>query len=151
VIVVVHRRTALIWLVTAGILLLAAVPAAVTFGLGWLRLPSIQPWGAPPARDTTTLEAWVLFAVFYLLWMFGLTVLLVWSFDRIGHRWRPYDRPPRPEKKSRRRARATMQQMGAEQKATYDALRRREEREARRRADRESAEARRCGPEGGGR
>ena len=44
-----------------------------------------------------------------------------------------------------------MQQMNAEQKATYDALRRREEREARRRADRESAEARRRGPDGGGR
>lgn len=150
-IVVVHRRTALIWLVTAGFIVLALAPAVVVFGLGWLRLPSIQPWGAPPAKDTTTLEAWVLFAVFYLLWMFGLTVLMVWSFDRVGHRWRPYDRPPRLARKSRRRARATMQQMNAEQKATYDALRRREEREARRRADRESAEARRRGPDGGGR
>lgn len=150
-IVVVPRRTALIWLVTAGLILLAAVPAAVTFGLGWLKLPQIQPWGAQPARDTTTLEQWTLFALFYLAWMAGLTVLMVWLFDRLGHRWRYHERAPRREKKSRRRARATMQQMNAEQKATYDALRRREEREARRRADRESAEARRRGPDGGGR
>ncbi len=53
--------------------------------------------------------------------MVGLTVLLVWSFDRIGHQWRPYDRTPRPPKKQRRRARATMQAMNAEQQATIQA------------------------------
>ena len=53
-----HRRTALIWLVTAGLIVLACLPAVVAFGLGWLRLPQIQPWGAPSARDTTSLEAW---------------------------------------------------------------------------------------------
>jgi len=151
VIVVVHRRTALISLVTAGLIALALVPAVVTFGLGWLRLPQIQPWGAQPATDTTTLEQWTLFALFYLAWMAGLTVLMVWLFDRIGHRWRYYEGTPRRQKKSRRRARATMRQMDAEQKATYDALRRREERDARRRRDREQAEARRRGPDGGGR
>jgi hypothetical protein len=150
VIVVVHRRTALIWLVTAGLIVLALAPAVVTFGLGWLRLPQIQPWGAQPARDTTTLEQWTLFALVYLAWMAGLTVLMVWLFDRIGHRWRYHESAPRRTKKSRRRARATMQQIGAEQKATYDALRRREAREARRRADRERDEARRRGPDGSG-
>jgi hypothetical protein len=151
VIVAMHRRTALIWLITAGLLVLACVPAVVTFGLGWLQLPHIQPWGAPPARDTTTPEAWALFSVFYLFWMVGLTVLMVWAFDRVGHSWRPYDRTPPSRKKSRRRARATMRQMGAEQQATMQALRRREEREARRRRDRERDEALRRGPDGGGR
>ena len=140
-----HRRTALITLVTAGLIVLACLPAVVVFGLGWLQLPVIQPWGAPPARDTTSLEAWVLFAVFYLLWMFGLTVLLVWSFDRIGHNWRPYDRSPRPPKKTRRRARATMQAMNAEEQATYQAMRRREQREADRRRSREAHDARNDG------
>ena len=140
-----HRRTALITLVTAGLIVLACLPAVVVFGLGWLQLPGIQPWGAPPARDTTSLEAWVLFAVFYLLWMFGLTVLLVWSFDRIGHNWRPYDRSPRPPKKTRRRARATMQAMNAEEQATYQAMRRREKREADRRRSREAHDARNSG------
>jgi hypothetical protein len=151
VIVAMHRRAALIWLVTAGLIVLACLPAVVTFGLGWLRLPHIQTWGAPPARDTTSLEAWTLFAVFYLFWMVGLTVLLVWSFDRIGHKWRYYESTPRAQRKSRRRARATMRQMGAEQQATMEALRRREEREARRRRDRERDEALRRGPDGGGR
>jgi hypothetical protein len=151
VIVAVHRRTALILLVTAGLVVLAFVPAVVVFGLGWLRLPQIQPWGAPAAKDTTTLEQWTLFALFYLAWMFGLMVLMIWSFDHLGHRWRYYEGTPRAHKKSRRRARATMQHVNAEQQATLQALRRREERDARRRADRESAEARRRGPDGRGR
>jgi len=151
VIAAVHRRTALILLVTAGLVVLAFVPAVVVFGLGWLRLPHIQPWGAAPARDSTTLEQWTLFALFYLAWMVGLTVLMIWSFDHIGHRWRYYEGTPRARKKSRRRARATMRHVSAEQQATIQAMRRREEREARRRADRESAEARRRGPDGRGR
>ncbi len=145
-----HRRTALIWLITAGLIVLACLPAFVTFGLGWLRLPHIQPWGAPPARDTTTLEAWTLFAVFYLFWMVGLVVLMVWAFDHVGHSWRYYESTPPAHKKSRRRARATARHMGAEQQATMQALRRREEREARRRHDRERDEALRRGPQGGG-
>jgi hypothetical protein len=149
VIVAMQRRTVIVWLVTAGLIVLAALPAVVTFGLGWLRLPHIQPWGAPPAEDTTTLEQWTLFAVFYLFWMAGLTVLMIWVFDRIGHRWRYYESSPRPRKKERRRARATMRQVNAEQQAAIDAMRRREEREVRRRRDRERDEARRRGPDGG--
>lgn len=146
-----HRRTALVVLVTAGLILLACLPAVVTFGLGWLTLPEIQPWGAPPARDTTTLEAWALFAVVYLLWMVGLMVLLVWVFDRLGHHWQYYERSPRPPRKMRRRARATMQAMNAEQQAQLEAMRRREQREARRRRDYERDEAwRRGGQSGGG-
>ena len=145
-----HRRTALIWLVTAGLIVLAALPALVTFGLGWLQLPHIQPWGAPPAKDTTSITGWTLFALFYLAWMVGLTVLLVWSFDRIGHQWRYYERSSRPPKKTRRRARATMQAINAEQQATIAAMRRREERAARQRRDRERDEARRRGADGRG-
>jgi multidrug efflux pump subunit AcrB len=145
VIVAMHRRTALIVLVTAGVIVLACVPAVVTFGLGWLQPPHIQAWGEPAAKDTTSLEAWTLFAVFYLGWMFGLVVLLVWSFDRIGHQWHPYDRTPRPQKKARRRARATMQAMNAEQQATIQAMRRREAKEAQRRRSRESHDARNDG------
>ena len=140
-----HRRTALITLVTAGLIVLACLPAVVTFGLGWLQLPHIQPWGAPPAKDTTSLEAWTLFAVFYLAWMAGLVVLLIWSFDRIGHKWRYYESTPRPKKKHRRRARASMQAVNAEQQATIQAMRRREAKEAQRRRSRESHDARNDG------
>jgi hypothetical protein len=131
-------RRLLIVLVTVGVLVLAFVPAVVTFGLGWLPLPNIQPWGAPPARDTTSLEAWTLFALFYLAWMTALAVLLVWSFDHLGNKWQPPERSPRPAKKERRRTRATMQAVAAEQQATVEAMRRREEREARRRREREA-------------
>jgi hypothetical protein len=133
------RRTLPIALVTVGLLILAVVPAVVAFGLGWLQLPHIQPWGAPPAQDTTTPEAWALFALFYLAWMVALTVLLVWCFDRLGHKWQPYDRSRRPAKKDRRRTRATMRAVAAEQQATNEALRRRAERDARRRRDREAS------------
>lgn len=139
-----NRRTALITLVTAGLVTLACLPAVVAFGLGWLDLPHIQPWGEQPARDTTSPEAWTLFAVFYLAWMVGLVVLLIWSFDRIGHKWSYYESTPRP-KKDRRRARASMQAVNAEQQATIQAMRRREAKEAQRRRSRESHDARNDG------
>jgi len=134
----VDLRRLLIVLVTVGALVLAVMPAAITFGLGWLPLPSIQPWGAPPAKDATSLETWTLFALFYLAWMTALTVLLVWSFDHLGNKWQPPERSPRPAKKKRRRTQATMQAVAAEQQATAEAMRRREEREARRRREREA-------------
>jgi hypothetical protein len=107
----------------------------------------------PLAGIATLLSTRTLYAG--LLWglaTVALTVLLVWSFDRIGHHWRYYERSPRPPKKTRRRARATMQAMNAEQQATVQAMRRREQREAQRRRDRERAEAMRegRGPGGGG-
>ena len=137
-----RRRTAIIALVTAGLIALACLPAVVTFGLGWLHFPHIQPWGAPAAKDVTSPEGWALFAVFYLLWMAGLTVLLIWTFDHMGHHWRYYESTPRPQKKSRRRARATMRVLNAEQQATMQAMRRREQRDAQRRRDRETDDAR---------
>lgn len=127
------RRRLLITLVTIGLLALAVMPAVVVFGLGWLRLPHIQPIGGPPVEDTTTLEAWTVFALFYLVWMVALTVVLVWSFDHLGSSWRPPERSPRPTRKECRRARATLRAVAAEQQATLEALRRREESAARRR------------------
>ncbi len=143
----VHRRTALIGLVTAGIVVLAVAPAAVAFGLGWVTLQG--------GKHATSLDAWALFAIFYLFWMAGLMVLLVWTFDHIGYRWHAPERSVRPGTKERRRTRATMRAVDAEQRAALDVMRRREEREARRRRDRERDEAWRRGPDdrgpGGGR
>jgi hypothetical protein len=145
VIFAMHRRTALIWLVTAGLAVLALAPAVVTFSLGWLSLPELRGLGEQPAPDTTPPWAWALFALFYLVWAACLGILLVWAFDRIGHHWRPYDRPARPDRKSGRRARATLRAVHAEQQAAHEAMRRREQREARRRHDRERDEAWRRG------
>jgi hypothetical protein len=111
------RRRLLIILVPVGLMVLALVPAAVTFGLGWLRLPSIQPPGASPARDTTSLEAWTLFAVFYLVWMVALMVLFVWAYDRLDYHWQYHQRPPRPPKKQRRRLAAGLGFLAGQEKA----------------------------------
>jgi hypothetical protein len=135
----VDLRRVLLVLVTVGIIVLVFVPAAVTFGLGWLQLPHIQPVGAPAAKDTTTIEGWTVFAVVYLAWIGGLTVLLVWSYDRIGYRWQPHERSTRPPRKQQRRTRATLRAVNAERQATNEALRRRAERDARRRRDREAS------------
>ena len=149
-IVDVHRRTALIWLVTAGFVVLALLPAVIAFAEGWLRLPQVRGWGEQPAADATPPWAWALFALFYLAWMAGLGVLLVVCFDRLGHHWHPYDRPSRPRRKDQRRTRAALRAVTADEQAAAEALRRREEREARRRRDRERDEAWRRGPDGGG-
>ena len=111
------RRRLLIILVPVGLIVLSLVPATVTFGLGWLSLPSIQPPGASPARDTTSLEAWTLFAVFYLVWMVALMVLFIWSYDRLDYHWQYHERPPRREKKRRRRLSAGMQYLEGREKA----------------------------------
>ena len=111
------RRRLLIILVPVGLIVLALVPAIVTFGLGWLRLPSIQPPGASPARDTTSIEAWTLFAVFYLFWMIALMVLFVWSYDRLDYHWQYHQRSPRPPKKQRRRLAAGMDLLAGQEKA----------------------------------
>ncbi len=80
-------------LVTLGLIVLALAPAAVAFG----RLaapPHIQPAARPAAPDTPA-RGLGAFAVFYLFWWSGL-LLVVWSFDRIGHHWQRLEGTPRP-------------------------------------------------------
>jgi len=112
------RTRLLTGLVTVAAVVLAALPAAVVFGLGWLTLgyPSVPSGGEVP-RDTTSPELWVLFALFYLAWMFALMVLLIWTYDRLGRNWRSWDRAPRREKKRRRRLSAGMQYLEGQEKA----------------------------------
>ena len=103
-------------LVTVAAVALAAAPAIVVFALGWLTLgPVAVPAAAPP--DTSSAEQWVLFALFYLAWMLGLMVLLIWTYDRLGRNWRSWDRAPRREKKRRRRLGAGLSYLEAQEKA----------------------------------
>jgi hypothetical protein len=118
------RRRLLIIFVPVGLILLALVPAVVTFGLGWLRLPAIQPPGAVPARDTTSLESWALFAVFYFIWMMTLLVLFIWSYDRLDYHWQYHQRSPRPPKKQRRRMAAGMGFLAGQEEARAEAAKR---------------------------
>ena len=131
--------------VTVAAILLAVLPAAVVFGCGWLTFghPSVPVGGTVP-RDATPPEAWALFALFYLAWMFGLMVLLIWTFDRLGHHWRSWDRAPRKEKKRRLRLSAGLGFLAGQEKAraqaSTEAARRRAAADAaRKRAASESA------------
>ena len=100
----VDRRRPIIVIATAAAVVLAAVPAVVVFGQGWLPLPhraispdAAQPYGGSP-------EAWTLFALFYLAWMAVDVTLLVLVYDRIGFRYVPREaRPAEPRRKRRRR------------------------------------------------
>jgi hypothetical protein len=117
------RRTRLLRaLITAVGLALAALPAVVVFGLGWLTLgrPDVPEGGTVPA-DTTSPAAWALFALFYFAWLFGLMVLVIWSFDRLGHHWRAWDRAPRRQKRRRRRLGAGLAFLAGQEKAQADA------------------------------
>ena len=109
-------------LITVAALALVALPAVVAFGLGWLSFghPDV-PNGGATLPDTTPLEAWALFAVVYFFWLFGLMLLVVWSFDRVGHHWRAWDRAPRKEKKKRRRLSAGVGFLAGQEKARADA------------------------------
>jgi hypothetical protein len=112
------RTRLLTSLATLAAVVLAAVPAAVVFGLGWIPLghPGVYLGGAPPP-DTTSPELWVLFALFYLAWMLGLMVLLIWTYDRLGRYWHSWDRAPRREKKRRRRLGAGLKYMEGQDEA----------------------------------
>jgi hypothetical protein len=118
------RRRLLIILVPLGLIVLALVPATVAFGLGWLRIPAIQPAGVGPARDTTSIEAWTLFAIFYLFWMLGLLVIFIWSYDHLDYHWQYHERSPRPPKKQRRRLAAGMGFLAGQELARTEAAKR---------------------------
>ncbi len=108
------RRHLLTIAPTVAAVALAVLPAVVVFGFGWL-----SPAGSPSAGSVTDRapEAWVLFALFYLMWMGGLMALLIVANDRLGRHWRSWDRHPRPEKRQRRRLAAGMRYLEGQQRA----------------------------------
>jgi hypothetical protein len=130
-----RRRLALAG-VTLGLIVLAVAPAVVAFSAGWLHLPHIEPPGHPAAPDRTPPEAWAAFALFYLVWIVGVCILLVWCYDRLGYHWQPHERKPRLSRKERRKRAAVMGALTVGDDARIEAaLRRRHERDARRSAD----------------
>jgi uncharacterized protein HemY len=112
------RTRLLTGLATVTAAVLAALPAVLVFGFGWFSLwhRGAAVGGVIPA-NTTPPEVWVLFALFYLVWMVGLMVLLVWTYDRLGRNWHSWDRPPRREKKRRRRLEAGLKYVEGQDEA----------------------------------
>jgi len=111
------RTRLLTGLVTLAAVVLAAVPALVVFGLGWLSFGHFAAVAGEVPRDSSSPEMWVVFALFYLAWMLGLMVLLIWAYDHLGRNWRSWDRAPRPEKKRRRRLGAGLSYLEGQEKA----------------------------------
>ena len=142
-----RRRLALTG-VTLGLIVLAIAPAVVAFTAGWLHLPHIEPPGHPAAPDRTPPEAWAAFALFYLVWIVGVCILLVWCYDHLGYHWQPHERKPRLSRKERRKRAAVMGALTVGDDARVEAaMRRRRERERRRNAEAQaSARARAQGP-----
>jgi len=117
----VDRRRLLIAIVSAAAVVLAAVPALVVFGQGWLPLPhrvispdAAQPYGGSP-------EAWTLFALFYLAWMAADVTLLVFLYDRIGFRYLPRETKPLEPRRKRRRRTAGVRYLEAQERARAQA------------------------------
>ncbi len=81
-------------LVPLAALVLVVVPAFVIFRAGWLALGQ---------GEASSMERWVLFAVFNLAWVLAVAVLTIWCNDRLGVHWRAWDRAPRREERRRRR------------------------------------------------
>ena len=100
---------------------LAATPAVVAVGIGWLTFgdPSAAPGSA--AAQQSSLEAWTFFALFYLAWMFGLVLLLIVVNDRLGLHWRSWDRRRRPAKRRRRRLAAGLDLLARQEEARAEA------------------------------
>jgi len=114
----VERRRVVSVVLTVAFVALAMAPAVVVFSAGWLSAGSHSPAG--DASDRTP-EAWVVFTLFYLLWMLGLTIGLITINDRRGLHWRSWDRSSRPEKKRRRRLAAGMKYLEGQEEARAEA------------------------------
>ena len=96
------RRGLVKAIVTLAALVLLAVPAAVFVAAGWIEV-TFTPWGEQPGPDPTPIEVWALLALVYLVWAPLLLAGLVVAHDRLGYRFTPVERRPRPSAKERRR------------------------------------------------
>jgi hypothetical protein len=129
------RRSLLVALVTLAAMAVAAAPAVVAFGLGWMSLGwESEEAGIGRLADPNPIEAWVLLALAFLVWVPLVLVGLIWALDRLGHHYTPVDRQKRPSRRERRRRRAALKYgegvETARREAEHDAARRRAARRA---------------------
>ena len=101
-------------LVPLAALVLVVVPALVVFRAGWLALGQ---------GEASSMERWVLFAVFNLAWVLAVAVLAVWCNDRLGVHWRAWDRSPRREERRRRRRDAGLRLLEGQETARRESPR----------------------------
>jgi len=101
----VSRRRLAKALVTLAALAALAAPAALALALGWIEI-HFTAWNEEPGPDPTSVEVWVLLALAYVVWAPLVMAGMALAFDRLGYRFVPVEREPRPSAKERRRLRA---------------------------------------------
>jgi hypothetical protein len=94
--------------VSLAALALVCLPALVVFRAGWLALGH---------GEASSIERWVLFAAFNLVWVLLLAVAWIWCNDRLGVHWRAWDRAPLREDRRRRRRTAGLRLLEGQEAA----------------------------------
>ena len=108
------RRAAIIG-VTMLALVVAALPVVLTIALGW--------------QDTTILgsqlgpgsDAYVVLALVYAVWLPATVVGMIFLYDRLGYHYFAQERQTKPSRRERRRARAGLDLLAAQEQARQEA------------------------------
>jgi hypothetical protein len=113
-----RRRSALTWLASLAALVLLPLPAVVAFGAGWMELGwrTDRMGGLGAVVDENPVEAWVLLALAFLVWVPAVMVALVVVLDRLGYHYMPHERKRRPTRRERRRQRTTLRFLAGQQR-----------------------------------
>jgi hypothetical protein len=105
--------------VSAAALVVAALPVVVTLVCGW--------------QDTTVLGAqlgaggdiYVVLTVLYAVWLPATVAGMVFCYDRLGYHYFAQEKSEKPSRRARRRARAGLRLLAAQEKARHAAASRR--------------------------
>ena len=99
------KKRLILYLVSLVALGLMALPAVVIVALGW-----VHNWG-------NNANAYLVLVVIYVVWMPAVTFSMVAILDRLGIHYAVRDRPARPTRKERRRARAGLRYLAGQEEA----------------------------------
>lgn len=122
------------WLLTAVALGVAALPAALVFGLGVHRSGVLPD---PLGPDSGTL---FFLTLFYVIWLPGTAYGLIWVFDRLGYHFAVSERSDRPTRRERRRQAAGLRYLEGQERGRREAALE----SSRRRAGKDAAAAERA-------
>jgi len=103
------------WLLTAVALGVAALPAALVFGLG------VHRSGVLPDPLGPDSGALFFLTLFYVLWLPGTAYGLIWVFDRLGYHFAATERPDRPTRRERRRQSAGLRYLEGQERSRREA------------------------------
>jgi hypothetical protein len=99
------KKRLILYCVSLVALGLLALPAVVIGAFGW-----VHNWG-------NNTSAYLLLVAIYVVWAPAVTFSMVAILDRLGIHYAVYDRPARPTRKERRRARAGLRYIAGQEEA----------------------------------